>query len=73
MQSAQALKDQYLAAIEEYTNLDASHKISIRFKAIGRAPILKQQIYKISSSQRFGAVTLFLRSQLKVKDGEELV
>lgn len=42
-------------------------KVNVRFKAVGSAPILKQQVYKISATQRFEAVVLFLRKVLKVR------
>lgn len=42
-------------------------KVNVRFKAVGSAPILKQQVYKISAIQRFEAVVLFLRKVLKVR------
>lgn len=53
--------------------LEPNVKIAIRFKAIGRAPILKQQVYKINSTDRFHSITLFLRRQLAYKEGDELV
>lgn len=37
----------------------------MRFKAVGSAPILKQQVYKISAAQRFETVVKFLRAKLK--------
>lgn len=47
-------------------------KVTVRFKAIGSAPILRQQLCKISSTQRFEQVVAYLRRVLKVK-GEESV
>ena len=48
-------------------------KISIRFKAIGRARILKSQIFRISAHERFATVETFLRSHLGLKESDELV
>ncbi|KAF8477173.1 hypothetical protein BDZ91DRAFT_708797 [Kalaharituber pfeilii] len=39
-------------------------KVTIRFKSIGNAPILKRQVFKISSGAKFGKVVAFLRKQL---------
>lgn len=65
------------SAFDEALNASCAHftdhKIEIRFKAIGRAPILKHQVYKISSSQTFGAVEAFLRAKLGFKDDAALV
>jgi len=41
-------------------------KIQVRFQAVGNAPTLRQQICKISSSQRFEQVVAYLRKILKV-------
>jgi len=41
-------------------------KITVRFKAVGSAPTLRQQVCKISSSQRFEQVVAYLRRTLKV-------
>ncbi|KAI9331342.1 ubiquitin-like protein Atg12, partial [Obelidium mucronatum] len=38
--------------------------VVVRFKATGSAPILKQNVFKITASQRFQAVILFLRKEL---------
>lgn len=54
------------AALQEAGGFEKP-KVNVRFKAVGSAPILKQQVYKISATQRFEAVVLFLRKVLKVK------
>ncbi|ODQ53901.1 APG12-domain-containing protein [Saitoella complicata NRRL Y-17804] len=59
------------AALNRYTQADTA-KVAIRFKAVGRAPILKQQVYKITSGQRFQTVTTFLRRQLKLRPSDTL-
>ncbi|BFZ59692.1 Ubiquitin-like protein [Saitoella coloradoensis] len=59
------------AALSRYTQPDTG-KVAIRFKAVGRAPILKQQVYKITAGQRFQTVTTFLRRQLKLRPSDSL-
>lgn len=41
-------------------------KINVRFKAVGSAPSLERQVCKISSTQRFEQVVVYLRKTLKV-------
>ncbi len=45
----------------------------VRFKAVGNAPIMKQNLYKITASNRFQAVIQFLRRELGWNAGEPLV
>ncbi len=59
--------------LSKYLEDSKTQKIAIRFKAIGGAPILKQQVYKITASQRFAAVSSFLRRQLGLDANQELV
>ncbi|GAA5892524.1 Atg12p [Sporobolomyces salmoneus] len=47
-------------------------KIIVRFKATGNAPIMKQNLFKISSSHKFQAVHQFLRTQLNFKPADPL-
>lgn len=47
-------------------------KVVVRFRSIGNAPILKKSVYKISSAQRFQALTVFLRKELGYKGSEPL-
>lgn len=42
-------------------------KITIKLRAIGSTPALKQTIYKISGSQEFQVLVRFIRKQLKLK------
>ena len=46
--------------------------VTVRFKAVGSAPILRQQVYKISASQRFETVVNFLRTRLKCPPSESV-
>lgn len=45
----------------------------MRFKAIGGAPIMKQNLYRITASNRFQAVIQFLRKEIGWKPGDTLV
>lgn len=45
----------------------------MRFKAVGNAPIMKQNLYKITASNRFQAVIQFLRKELGWKATDPLV
>ena len=38
--------------------------VTIKFKAMGSAPVLNKDTYKIKTSQRFENVAVFLRAQL---------
>jgi len=60
-----------LDALETYKKKDAS-KVVVRFKAVGNAPIMRQNFYKITASNRFQAVIQFLRKELGWKAGDPL-
>ncbi|KAJ1940929.1 putative autophagy-related protein 12 [Linderina pennispora] len=47
-------------------------KIVVRFRNIGNAPILKQPVFKIATSQRIITLTKFLRAKLDCKDSDTL-
>ena len=47
--------------------------VIVRFRAIGNAPILKQNLYKINASNKFQAVIQFLRRELNYKASDPLV
>jgi len=47
--------------------------VIVRFKAVGNAPIMKQNFFKVTVSNRFQAVIQFLRKELGWKAGEPLV
>ena len=47
--------------------------VVVRFKAVGNAPIMRQNFYKITASNRFQAVIQFLRRELGWKAGDPLV
>ncbi|KAG0370948.1 hypothetical protein BGZ54_002447 [Gamsiella multidivaricata] len=47
-------------------------KVVVRFRAIGNAPILKQNMYTITASNKFMAVIQFLRRELNYKHSDPL-
>ena len=49
------------------------HIVVVRFKGVGNAPIMKQNMYKITATNRFQAVIQFLRRELGWQSGEPLV
>jgi hypothetical protein len=53
--------------------ITAVRAVVVRFKAVGNAPIMKQNFYKITASNRFQAVIQFLRKELGWKSGDPLV
>ena len=46
-----------------------SHKITVRFHAIGDAPALKQKIAKVGAGSTFAVVVRFLRKRLYGAEG----
>ncbi|KAI9441347.1 autophagy protein 12 [Lactarius indigo] len=60
-----------LAALESYKKKDTV-KVVVRFKAVGNAPIMKQNFFRVTVSNRFQAVIQFLRKELGWKTGEPL-
>lgn len=63
--------EEAMKALESYKKKDPA-KVVVRFKAVGNAPIMKQNFYKITSSNRFQAVIQFLRKELGWKAGDPL-
>ncbi|KAI0311496.1 APG12-domain-containing protein [Amylostereum chailletii] len=60
-----------LQALEAHKKKDPS-KVVVRFKAVGNAPIMKQNFFKVTVSNRFQAVIQFLRKELGWKAGDPL-
>ncbi|EJT97733.1 APG12-domain-containing protein [Dacryopinax primogenitus] len=56
-------------ALEAYRQKDMT---KVRFKAIGNAPIMRQNYYRITASNRFQAVIQFLRKELGWKAADPL-
>jgi len=63
---------QALAALETYKKKDST-KVVVRFKAIGNAPIMKNNYFRITAFNRFQAVIQFLRKELGWKQSDALV
>lgn len=47
--------------------------VVVRFKAVGNAPIMKQNFFRVTVSNHFQAVIQFLRRELGWKAGDPLV
>ncbi|KAL5598566.1 hypothetical protein BROUX41_003507 [Berkeleyomyces rouxiae] len=47
-------------------------KVVVRFKPVGAAPAPRHEVCKISATQNFEAVVMFLRRMLKVKQSDSL-
>ncbi|KAF9017077.1 APG12-domain-containing protein [Hymenopellis radicata] len=60
-----------LRALQTYKKKDPE-RVIVRFKAVGNAPIMRQNLFTITSSNRFQAVIQFLRKKLQWKAGEPL-
>lgn len=45
----------------------------MRFKSIGSAPVMKNNVFKVTAGNKFQAVVAFLRGQLGLKAGDSLV
>jgi len=60
-----------LKAFETYKKKDSS-KVVVRFRGVGNAPIMRQNMYKITATNRFQAVIQFLRKELGWQSGEAL-
>jgi len=75
MQLLLSLKLLYLPRLKVFVNRLELTVVTIRFKAVGRAPILieSKQRGQIGSDQKFGAIGNHLRRQLKLKPTEALV
>ncbi|KDQ53939.1 hypothetical protein JAAARDRAFT_38917 [Jaapia argillacea MUCL 33604] len=71
LSSDTGLLQEGLDALEGYRKKDPN-KVVVRFRAIGNAPIMRQNFYKITVSNRFQAVIQFLRKELGWKAGEPL-
>ena len=50
----------------------AAEKVVVRFKPVGAAPALSQDICKITSERRFEEVVRYLRRKLKCKDTDSV-
>jgi ubiquitin-like protein ATG12 len=53
--------------------IDAIATVVVRFKSIGSAPIMKNNVFKVTAGNKFQAVIVFLWNQLGMKAGDPLV
>ncbi|PWN19566.1 APG12-domain-containing protein [Microstroma glucosiphilum] len=67
-QQQQLIPPTSLPALSLYTQRDTS-KVLVKFKAIGAAPIMKNNSFRITAFNKFHAVVVFLRNQLGEKTG----
>lgn len=58
-----AVPQKAVQALAHYTAKDTS-KVMVRFKAIGSAPIMKNNAFRITAFNRFQAVIVFLKKEL---------
>ncbi|KAF5315248.1 hypothetical protein D9619_007509 [Psilocybe cf. subviscida] len=66
------LNEEVVKALETYKKKDAA-KVVVRFKGVGNAPVMRQNMYKITATNRFQAVIQFLRKELGWQNGEPLM
>lgn len=71
--AADAPQDRRTASWPDPRNEEELTPVVVMFKSIGSAPIMKTNIFKISASNKFQTVTVFLRKQLGLKAGDPLV
>ncbi|KAF8817189.1 autophagy protein 12 [Phlegmacium glaucopus] len=64
-------EDETLKVFETYKKKDSSN-VSVRFRGVGNAPIMRQNMHKIAATYRFQAVIQFLRRKLEWESGEPL-
>ncbi|KAH8928858.1 APG12-domain-containing protein [Atractiella rhizophila] len=64
---------EFETALESYRAREATKaKVVVRFRAVGAAPVMKQNFFKISASNRFQTVMTFLRRELNWKSSDPL-
>ncbi|PVU86672.1 hypothetical protein BB559_006438 [Furculomyces boomerangus] len=56
----------------ESPNLSSKVGDKVRFRSTGNAPVLKRSVFKISKSQKFQALIMFLRKELGYKASDPL-
>lgn len=49
------------------------NEVTLKFKAMGNAPVLNKDSYKIKTTQRFENVVVFLRQQLDLAADQSLL
>jgi len=59
------LRDYYLLSKQDVPLTRV--KVTVRFQAVGSAPILRQKVFKVGADQKFETVANFLRKKLDCK------
>lgn len=54
------------------TGPQADRKVIVRFKAVGSAPVLAQDVCKISGARRFEEVVRYLRRKLRCRETDSV-
>lgn len=60
------------AALASAGGFPASSKVVVKFKAVGSAPALQQDVCKISAARKFEEVVRYLRRKLRCKDTDSV-
>ncbi|WVQ82134.1 ubiquitin-like protein ATG12 [Cryptococcus sp. DSM 104549] len=71
MANSQLTTPNAVTALQEYKKKDAT-KVVVRFKSIGSAPIMKNNVFKATAGHKFQAVIMFLRQQLGTRREDSL-
>ncbi|KAI9634231.1 ubiquitin-like autophagy protein Apg12-domain-containing protein [Dioszegia hungarica] len=69
--ASMVIRPNAIAALEHYKQKDTS-KVVVRFKSIGAAPIMKNNVFKVTAGNKYATVVTFLRGQLGSKEGDPL-
>ncbi|KAM0511644.1 hypothetical protein ACHAPE_009695 [Trichoderma viride] len=60
------------AALASAGGFPATSKVVVKFKAVGSAPALQQDVCKISAARKFEEVVRYLRRKLRCKDTDSV-
>jgi ubiquitin-like protein ATG12 len=60
-------------ATQPASHAHAHTPVVVRFKSIGAAPVMKNNVFKVTAGNKFQAVVVFLRNQLGLKVSDPLV
>ena len=70
--ASQIILSSYLSCVKDCLT-DPSITVKIRLHPLGSAPPLSQKVFKISASNRFESVVLFLRKKLSLQSHDSVV
>ncbi|EPY51775.1 autophagy associated ubiquitin-like modifier Atg12 [Schizosaccharomyces cryophilus OY26] len=66
------LQEKINEIISDY-NEKGNRKVNLRFKAIGRTPLLRKNVFAINASHRFDKVIRFLKKELGLQPDSSLL